>query len=126
MPVEVLTQAEVQAVLSRMDGTMWLIASLLFGSGLRIIEASRLRVKDIDFAQREIFVREVKGFKDGVTMLPLSLVELLKSHLLKVQALHHDDLKANRGEVFMPMALDRKYPSAGKSWSWQYCFPSVK
>ena len=125
LPV-VLTQAEVQAVLSRMDGTMWLIASLLYGSGLRIMEALRLRVKDVDFAQREILVREGKGFKDRVTMLPLSLVEPLKSHLLKVQALHNDDLNTGHGEVFMPMALDRKYPSAGKSWSWQYVFPSVK
>ena len=125
LPV-VLTQAEVQAVLSRMDGTMWLIASLLYGSGLRIMETLRLRVKDVDFAQREILVREGKGFKDRMTMLPLSLVEPLKSHLLKVQALHQDDLSAGHGEVFMPMALDRKYPSAGRDWSWQYCFPSVK
>ena len=125
MPV-VLTQAEVQAVLSRMDGTMWLIASLLYGSGLRIMEALRLRVKDVDFAQREILVREGKGFKDRVTMLPISLVEPLKAHLLKVQTLHNDDLNSGHGEVFMPMALDRKYPSGGKSWSWQYCFPSVK
>ena len=125
LPV-VLTQAEVQAVLSRMDGTMWLIASLLYGSGLRIMEVLRLRVKDVDFAQREILVREGKGFKDRVTMLPLSLVEPLKSHLLKVQALHNEDLNAGHGEVYMPMALDRKYPSGGKSWSWQYCFPSVK
>ncbi len=125
MPV-VLTQAEVQAVLSRMDGTMWLIASLLYGSGMRIMEVLRLRVKDVDFAQREILVREGKGFKDRVTMLPISLVEPLKSHLLKVQALHQEDLNAGHGEVFMPMALDKKYPNAGKSWSWQYCFPSVK
>ena len=125
MPV-VLTQAEVQAVLSRMDGTMWLIASLLYGSGLRIMEALRLRIKDVDFAQREILVREGKGFKDRVTMLPISLIEPLKAHLLKVQALHNDDLKSGHGEVFMPMALDRKYPSAGKNWSWQYCFPSIK
>ena len=125
LPV-VLTQAEVQAVLSRMDGTMWLIASLLYGSGLRIMETLRLRVKDVDFAQREILVREGKGFKDRVTMLPLSLVEPLKSHLLKVQALHNEDLNAGYGEVFMPMALDRKYPSGGKSWGWQYVFPSVK
>ena len=125
LPV-VLTQAEVQAVLSRMDGTMWLIASLLYGSGLRIMEALRLRVKDVDFAQREILVREGKGFKDRVTMLPLSLVEPLKTHLLKVQALHQDDLSAGHGDVFMPMALDRKYPNGGKSWSWQYVFPSVK
>ena len=125
LPV-VLTQAEVQAVLSRMDGTMWLIASLLYGSGLRIMETLRLRVKDIDFAQREILVREGKGFKDRVTMLPMSLVEPLKAHLLKVQVLHNGDLNAGHGDVFMPMALDRKYPSAGRDWAWQYCFPSVK
>ena len=98
MPV-VLTQAEVQAVLSRLDGTMWLIASLLYGSGLRIMEALRLRVKDVDFARREILVREGKGFKDRVTMLPLSLVEPLKSHLIKVQALHKEDLVAGFGAV---------------------------
>lgn len=122
----VLTQAEVQAVLSRMDGTMWLIASLLYGSGLRIIEALRLRAKDIDFARREILVREGKGFKDRVTMLPLSLVQPLKSHLSKVQSLHAQDLAAGFGAVFMPNALDKKYPSAAKDWSWQYVFPSVK
>lgn len=125
LPV-VLTQAEVQAVLSRLDGTMWLIASLLYGSGLRIMETLRLRVKDIDFVRREILVREGKGFKDRVTMLPMSMVEPLKSHLLKVQTLHNDDLSTGHGEVFMPMALDRKYPSAGKDWRWQYVFPSVK
>ena len=125
MPV-VLTQAEVQAVLSRMDGTMWLIASLLYGSGLRIMEALRLRVKDIDFAQRETLVLEGKGFKDRVTMLPLSVVKSLKAHLLKVQALHKDDLNTGHGEEYMPMALGRKYPSAGRDWSWQYVFPSVK
>ncbi|MDZ4211377.1 MAG: integron integrase, partial [Methylotenera sp.] len=117
---------EVQAILSRLDGTMWLIASLLYGSGLRIMETLRLRVKDVDFARREILVREGKGFKDRVTMLPVSLVEPLKSHMLKVQALHQDDLSTGHGEVFMPMALDRKYPNAGKDWNWQYVFPSVK
>jgi integron integrase len=125
LPV-VLTQVEVQAILSRLDGTMWLIASLLYGSGLRIMETLRLRVKDVDFARREILVREGKGFKDRVTMLPVSLVEPLKSHMLKVQALHQDDLSTGHGEVFMPMALDRKYPNAGKDWNWQYVFPSVK
>jgi len=125
LPV-VLTQAEVQVVLSRLDGTMWLIASLLYGSGLRIMEALRLRVKDVDFARREILVREGKGFKDRVTMLPMSLVEPLKSHLLKVQALHQEDLSTGHGAVFMPMALDKKYPNAGKDWRWQCCFPSIK
>ena len=125
LPV-VLTQHEVQLVLSRMDGTMWLIASLLYGSGLRIMEALRLRVKDVDFARREIVVREGKGFKDRMTMLPDALIQPLKSHLLKVQALHHDDLAAGFGAVFMPAALDKKYPNAGKEWGWQYVFPSVK
>jgi integron integrase len=125
LPV-VLTQAEVQAVLSRLDGSMWLIASLLYGSGLRIMEVLRLRVKDVDFARREILVREGKGFKDRVTMLPVALVQPLKSHLVKVKALHEQDLSAGHGAVFMPMALDRKYPEAGKDWSWQYFFPSVK
>lgn len=125
LPV-VLTQAEVQAILSRLDGTMWLIVSLLYGSGLRVMEALRLRVKDVDFARREILVREGKGFKDRVTMLPVSLVEPLKTHLQKVKALHDSDLKAGYGEVFMPMALDRKYPNGGKEWAWQYMFPSVK
>jgi integron integrase len=125
LPV-VLTSAEVQAVLSRLDGTMWLIASLLYGSGLRIMEVLRLRVKDVDFARREILVREGKGFKDRVTMLPIALVQPLKSHLVKVKSLHEQDLSAGHGAVFMPMALDRKYPNAGKDWYWQYFFPSVK
>ena len=125
LPV-VLTQSEMQAVLSRLDGTMWLIASLLYGSGLRIMEALRLRVKDVDFARREILVREGKGFKDRATRLPVGLVQPLKSHLEKVKVLHGQDLRAGYGVVFMPMALDRKYPNAGKEWGWQYVFPSVK
>ncbi|PKO53544.1 MAG: integron integrase [Betaproteobacteria bacterium HGW-Betaproteobacteria-20] len=125
MPV-VLTKEEVQAMLNRLDGTMWLIASLLYGSGLRVMECLRLRVKDVDLARREILVREGKGFKDRVTMLPVSLVEPLKQHLLKVQALHNEDLSAGYGDVFMPMALDRKYPSGGKAWAWQYVFPFIK
>lgn len=125
LPV-VLTKYEVSAVLTRLDGTMWLIASLLYGSGLRVMECLRLRVKDIDLAKREILVREGKGFKDRVTMLPVSLVEPLKQHLLKVRALHAEDLSAGYGEVFMPMALDKKYPSGAREWAWQYVFPSVK
>ncbi|NOT86355.1 MAG: integron integrase [Methylococcaceae bacterium] len=125
LPV-VLTQAEVLAVLTRLDGSIWLIASLLYGSGLRIMEALRLRVKDVDFTRREIVVRDGKGFKDRVTMLPLSLVAPLKSHLLKVRTLHQEDLSEGFGTVFMPMALDKKYPNAAKEWAWQYCFPSVK
>jgi integron integrase len=123
LPV-VLTKEEVNAVLTRLDGTMWLIVSLLYG--LRVMECLRLRVKDVDLAKREILVREGKGFKDRVTMLPLSLVEPLKQHLLKVRALHGDDLAKGYGEVFMPMALDKKYPNGAKDWSWQYIFPSIK
>lgn len=125
LPV-VLTQAEVFTVLNRLEGSMWLIASLLYGSGLRIREALRLRVKDIDFTRREILVRDGNGFKDRVTMLPASLVAPLKAHLLKVQALHAEDLAAGFGAVFMPMALEKKYPNAGKDWPWQYCFPAAK
>lgn len=125
LPV-VLTKDEVNAVLTRLDGTMWLIVSLLYGSGLRVMESLRLRIKDIDLSKREILVREGKGFKDRVTMLPVSLVEPLKQHLLKVRALHAEDLAAGHGNVFMPMALDKKYPNGGKDWAWQYVFPSVK
>ena len=123
MPV-VMTRDEVQAVLSRMDGSVWLVASLLYGSGLRIMECLRLRVKDVDLARCEILVREGKGFKDRVTMLPASLVQPLKQHMERIKALHDEDLVKGYGEVFMPMALEVKYPSAGKSWGWQYVFPS--
>lgn len=125
LPV-VLTRDEVQSLLIRTEGTMWLIASLLYGSGLRLMECLRLRVKDVDFARGEILVREGKGFEDRVTMLPASLVEPLKQHLQRVQALHAEDLAAGYGEVHMPMALDRKYPNAGKSSGWQYVFPSAR
>lgn len=120
----VLTREEVQSVLARLDGTIWLIASLLYGSGMRIMECLRLRVKDVDFSRHEILVREGKGFKDRVTMLPTSLVQPLKQHLERVKTLHDEDLADGYGEVFMPMALDKKYPAAGKSWGWQYIFPS--
>lgn len=123
MPV-VMTREEVQSVLARLDGSVWLIASLLYGSGLRLMECLRLRVKDVDFGRGEILVREGKGFKDRVTMLPASLVPSLKQHLERVKSLHGDDLGKGYGEVFMPMALEKKYPGAGKSWGWQYVFPS--
>ena len=123
LPV-VMTEKEVQSVLARMDGSVWLIASLLYGSGLRIMECLRLRVKDVDFARCEILVREGKGFKDRVTILPSSLVQMLKQHLERVKVLHGEDLTKGFGDVYMPMALEKKYPSAGKSWGWQYIFPS--
>lgn len=123
LPV-VLTEAEAQAVLSRLGGTHWLVAGLLYGSGLRIMEALRLRVKDVEFARGEILVREGKGFKDRVTMLPAVLVEPLKAHLRKVRVLHEQDIEEGFGEVYLPYALDRKYPNAARDWGWQYVFPS--
>jgi len=123
LPV-VLTVAEVQAVLSRLSGTHLLIASLLYGGGMRLMEAVRLRVKDVDFARHEIIVREGKGFKDRVTMLPEAVVASLKAHLARVKALHEEDLTQGFGEVYLPFALDKKYPNAGREWGWQYVFPS--
>lgn len=123
LPV-VMTENEVRAVLARLDGTVWLICSLLYGSGLRIMECLRLRVKDVDLERCEILVREGKGFKDRITMLPISLVQSLKQQLERVKTLHDEDLLKGYGDVFMPMALDKKYPKAGKAWGWQYIFPS--
>ncbi len=120
----VLTVSEVQEVLSRLRGSHLLIASLLYGGGMRLMEVLRLRVKDVDFAQHEIIVREGKGFKDRVTMLPESMAAPLKAHLAKVKALHEDDLAQGYGEVYLPFALDKKYPNAGREWGWQYVFPS--
>ncbi|MDP2964392.1 MAG: integron integrase [Sulfurimicrobium sp.] len=123
LPV-VLTRAEVQAVLLRLSGTHWLVASLLYGSGMRLMEALRLRVKDVDFSRNEVLIRDGKGAKDRVTMLPATLANPLKAHLLKVRALHDQDIAEGFGEVYLPHALDRKYPNAGREWGWQYVFPS--
>jgi integron integrase len=123
LPV-VLTREEVQAVLSRMQGTPALFTRLLYGTGLRMIECARLRVKDVDFARKEILVREGKGFKDRVTMLPQSLAVSLREHLVRVRELHQRDLEKGLGEVYLPFALARKYPNAGREWAWQYVFPS--
>lgn len=123
LPV-VLTREEVQAVLSRLEGIHWLIASLLYGAGLRIMEGVRLRVKDVDFSRKEILVRDGKGFKDRVTMLPQALVPQLRSHLERVRAIHVQDLQQGYGAVYMPYALDRKYPQSARDWGWQYVFPS--
>ena len=125
LPV-VLNRDEVQAVLSRLSGTHWLIASLLYGSGMRIMECLRLRVKDVDFKRREVLIRDGKGFKDRVTMLPGSLAASLETHLVKVRGLHEADLQQGYGTVYLPNALDKKYPNAGREWGWQYVFPSAK
>lgn len=124
LPV-VLTRDEVQALLCRLQGTHWLVASLLYGTGMRIMECLRLRVKDVDFGRCEILVRDGKGFKDRVTMLPATLAAPLRDHLVQVKALHDRDLGNGGGETGLPYALDRKYPGAGRQWCWQYVFPSA-
>jgi integron integrase len=124
LPV-VLTRAETQLLLSHLSGTHWLVASLLYGAGLRLMECLRLRVKDIDFARGEILVRDGKGFKDRVTMLPALLVNHFKEHLVNVQRLHQRDLSSGGGVVYLPYALARKYPAAGREWCWQYAFPAA-
>jgi integron integrase len=125
LPV-VLNRDEIQAILSRLSGTQWLIASLLYGTGMRILECLRLRVQDIDFKRREILIRDGKGFKDRVTMLPVSLSAALQAHLAKVRILHEGDLVQGFGAVYLPYALERKYPNAAKEWIWQYVFPTTK
>ena len=123
LPV-VLSKEEVRLILKHLDGTHYLIVSLLYGTGMRILEALRLRVKDIDFSRKEILIRDGKGFKDRITILPASLVVPLKTHLQKVKALHDDDLAKGYGAVYMPQALGKKYPYAARDWAWQYVFPS--
>jgi len=123
LPV-VLTVSEVQAVLSHLTGTHALIASLLYGTGMRLMEVMRLRVKDVEFARREIVVREGKGFKDRVMMLPEAVMAPLKTHLVNVKSMHDEDVMRGFGEVYLPFALDKKYPNAGREWAWQYIFPS--
>jgi integron integrase len=123
MPV-VLTRDEVHAVLDRMSGVYGLMARLLYGTGMRLMECVRLRVKDVDFGRGEILIRDGKGAKDRVTMLPQSLVSPLLSHLQQRRALFDDDLKASKASVYMPDALARKYPNSPTEWGWQYIFPS--
>lgn len=123
LPV-VMEREEVAAVIGVMSGTERLIAELLYGTGLRILEALRLRVKDVDFVRNEVTVRDGKGRKDRRTMLPLSLVERLEAHLKNVRELHVRDLAYGYGAVYMPDALSRKYPNAARSWTWQYVFPA--
>jgi integron integrase len=120
----VLSRAEAQRLLAQMQGTKWLMASLLYGAGLRQIECLQLRVKDVDFAYRQVLVRDAKGAKDRVTMLPEQAVQPLQAHLGRVRALHQRDLAAGHGEVSLPYALARKYPRAGYEWGWQFMFPS--
>ncbi|MFO8009451.1 MAG: integron integrase [Dehalococcoidia bacterium] len=122
----VLTRKEVSRMIAHIDGTSQLIVKLLYGSGLRIMEAVRLRVKDIDYDMKQITVRSGKGSKDRYTTFPPSIVPLLDNHLAKVKALHEQDLANGFGEVYLPYALERKSPNAGKEWGWQYVFPSSR
>jgi integron integrase len=124
LPV-VLTRDEVQAILAQLSGTHWLIGSLLYGTGMRIMECLRLRVKDVEFSRNEILIREGKGFKDRITMLPAALGKPLQEHLQRVRAIHDRDLGEGFGQVYLPYALERKYPGAERDWGWQYVFPSI-
>ena len=123
LPV-VLTPTEVRELLMHMQGTTGLIARLLYGTGMRLLEALRLRVKDVEFARREILIREGKGNKDRVTVLPENLIADLQAQLQRARALHEQDLQAGLGRVYLPHALAVKYPEADRSWAWQYVFPS--
>ncbi|MDF0665782.1 MAG: integron integrase [Nitrospira sp.] len=122
LPV-VLTRDEVKSVLSNLSGDKWLMASLMYGAGVRLMECLRLRVQDIDFSRMEIFVRDGKGAKDRVTMLPESLKAPLREHLTRVKAVHEQDVADGWGRVLLPEALDRKYPNAPRDWRWQWVFP---
>ncbi|HIC92921.1 MAG TPA: integron integrase [Anaerolineae bacterium] len=121
----VLSREEVRRVLDAMSGTPQLIAKLLYGSGLRLMEAVRLRVKDLDFAQHQVVVRDGKGMKDRVTVLPDSLIAPLQEHLQRVKLIHERDLAKGYGSVYLPYALERKYPNADREWIWQYVFPAT-
>ncbi len=124
LPV-VLSIDEVQRILSQLDGDVGLIARLLYGGGLRLMEGVRLRVKDVDFSRNEITIRDGKGQKDRVTVMPASLVLSLKQHITLVRAIHQSEVAAGRGDVYLPDALARKYPNAPWEWAWQYVFPAA-
>jgi integron integrase len=124
LPV-VLNAAEARAVIGHIEGTQWLIASLLYGSGLRVLEALRLRVKDVDLQIHQLTVRDGKGGKDRVTMLPTSLVAPLTAHLARIREQHELATARGFGGVELPFALERKYPRARLEWAWQYVFPSA-
>lgn len=125
LPV-VLTRREVDAVLEHLSGVSWLMASLLYGAGMRLMECCRLRVKDIDFERREIMVRNGKGRKDRMTMLPAALASPLRAQIDRVRRLHRSDLASGYSGVPLPGALARKYPNAGREWPWQWVFPASR
>ena len=123
---QVLTFDEVKMLLAQLEGTKWLMASLLYGAGLRLRECLKLRIKDVNFDYRQIIVREGKGAKDRATMLPETLIEPLRRHIARVKGLHERELAEGYGEVELPSALERKYPRAAREWAWQYVFPASK
>ncbi len=125
LPV-VLTQDEVRQVLKYLDGIHWLAACLMYGSGLRLMESLRLRVKDLDYPHKALVVRDGKGGKDRVVTLPDELILPLRAHLESVKTTHEKDLGDGFGEVYMPFALNRKYPNAPREWGWQYVFPALQ
>jgi integron integrase len=125
LPV-VLSVDEVDRIFAKLSGREKLMAQLLYGSGLRLMECVRLRVKDVDFSRAQVIVRDAKGGKDRITMLPVNLAEALRAHIASVQLLHQRDLADGFGSVFLPFALARKYPNAEKEWCWQYVFPSSR
>ncbi len=120
----VLTREEVAALLAQMSGVTWLMAGLLYGAGLRLMECLRLRVQDVDFVRREITVRQGKGGKDRRTVLPAMVVDALQGQMAEARRLHARDLAAGFGAVWLPHALDRKYANAAREWAWQYVFPA--
>ncbi|MCA9265744.1 MAG: integron integrase [Planctomycetales bacterium] len=125
LPV-VLTVDEVSRVMAHLTGDRWLIAMLLYGGGLRLLEALRLRIKDLDFERGEITVREGKGDKDRVTTMPRAVVHPLLAHLRRVQAIHQQDVADGYGRVELPHALARKYPNANREWAWQFVLPQER
>lgn len=122
LPV-VMTREETKAVLGHLEGDRWLMGMLMYGAGLRLMECLRLRVQDIDFSRSEIHIRDGKGGKDRITMLPHAVKAKLQEHLGKVKAVHEKDLAEGWGRVLLPAALERKYPNASKEWRWQWVFP---
>ncbi|MFS8779744.1 integron integrase [Synechococcus sp. R55.6] len=122
----VLTPEEVKAIIVHLSGIHRLVVQVLYGSGLRLAEAQQLRVKDVDFNQRQLVIRNSKGMESRLTMLPETLVEPLQEHLLWAKRQHQQDLEQGYGSVYLPFALERKYPNAEREWSWQYVFPAER
>ena len=122
----VLTPPEVRSIIAQMNGTHRLIIQLLYGTGMRQTEALSLRVKDLDFNQHQIIIRNAKGMKDRITMLPDTLIPDLKAHLDRTKLFHQRDLNEGYGSAWMPFALDRKYPNTDRLWIWQWIFPSSR